>query len=642
MLYNIDFELGALFFLIVVMIHFFRKYKIPTVANRLFGLISIATIVNIAADIGSTLALSNPHEAPLWATYAVTMLYYILQTLLPAMMYAYILCITKGNTKMNKGLFAVTMLPFAIVEIIIITSPATKLFFSIDQDGVLARGITFQILYESLFFYMILTLLCAIIYRKELPKVQSVSIFIFLGMIAAAIVVQFFFPEYLLTNLGVSLAVVMMYLTLQNPDEMLDDASGALNRSSFIKHVEEEYHKGQDFYITAFLITNMKSLDQLFGLKLLNKALHNFVKEIKTNTKNSHIFRISTGSFLMTSRNDEECKMNSQVMYDVLERGFRVNGNDMTIITYRCVVPGIKFENPTIEVLPLVEGLLEKAQREEIKYPIYAEDDDMKALARQFELEKGLSYAIKSNKIEVVFQPIYSVKDRRFTRAEALARYTDPKLGVISPAEFIPVAEKLGLVSELGRQIQKKACKFIRDFELDKCETFDAIEVNLSSAEIMQPNMDDNLIFTMENFQVKPENLVLEVTEDVASAMRTDTIDVMESLMREGVRFALDDFGTGYSNISSVVRMPFEIIKIDRSMVAGSFEDKNTAIVFNQLLNMIQYMNKEIIVEGVETTEQAETMLKHGIEYIQGFYYSRPVSAEECARLLINDYRHDG
>jgi EAL domain-containing protein (putative c-di-GMP-specific phosphodiesterase class I) len=246
--------------------------------------------------------------------------------------------------------------------------------------------------------------------------------------------------------------------------------------------------------------------------------------------------------------------------------------------------------------------------------------------------------ALKEDRVEVFLQPIYSVEQERFVSAEALARIRNADGSILPPGQFIPVAEETGLVDQLGERVFEKVCQFIqreRMWELG----LEYIEVNLSVIQCESHTLAARYQAIMEQYGIKPSMINLEVTESASIRRRNVLMYNMDKMIKYGVSFSLDDFGNGESNLNYIVEMPVEIVKFDRDMTKSYFENSKGKLVMETATRMILDLGLKIVSEGVETEEQLETMKKLGVQYIQGYYFSKPLPEDEFVR-FVKEHLH--
>jgi EAL domain-containing protein (putative c-di-GMP-specific phosphodiesterase class I) len=244
-----------------------------------------------------------------------------------------------------------------------------------------------------------------------------------------------------------------------------------------------------------------------------------------------------------------------------------------------------------------------------------------------------ITSALAEHRVEVFYQPIYSVERGYFTAAEALVRIRDSDGKLVPPGAFIPVAEDNGLIVPLGIEIFRQVCQFLSSGE-PQARGLEYIEVNLSVAQLDQENPADFIQRIMSGYNVDSKWINLEITETASSSAKQVLLKNMNKLIQKGVRFSLDDFGTGRSNLDYFVEMPVDIIKFDYSFIQGYFRSLKARYVVESMVELMSKMGLPVVAEGVETREQLETMCQLGVSYVQGFYFSRPVPREEFLAFL--------
>ena len=262
----------------------------------------------------------------------------------------------------------------------------------------------------------------------------------------------------------------------------------------------------------------------------------------------------------------------------------------------------------------------------------YSDNIDSSSIHR-LDLEKNMFDAIGKacEEFEVFFQPIItftqdkkSKKKIKHVGAEALVRWNSTKLGFLSPDEFVPLAEYLGLINPIGNHVLQKACECCRQWNESGIGEF-AVSVNLSVVQIMQNDIVDTIKKCIEDNHLNPENLVLELTERLAINDLARTKQTLLDIKALGVRLALDDFGTGYSALSSIRALPFDIIKVDKDFVKDIATDDYSQAFVRMMAQLGETIGADICVEGIETKQQLDALKGMGVKYIQGYYYDKPL-----------------
>ncbi|MDJ0759399.1 MAG: EAL domain-containing protein [Woeseiaceae bacterium] len=257
---------------------------------------------------------------------------------------------------------------------------------------------------------------------------------------------------------------------------------------------------------------------------------------------------------------------------------------------------------------------------------------------RRIELERDLRFAISKGQLSLVYQPQYSIQDDSLSGCEALMRWSHPEHGLVSPEEFVQLAEESGLIVELGKWLIERACSNFRDL-LDRGVSLNEMSINVSARQLRDQEFVAHVTDTLESFDLDPSLITLEVTETVVAHNKDVVVSLLESLRRTGIRVAIDDFGTGYSSLSYLQNLPFDIIKIDRSFVEKIESDDSSANICTTIIKMAHELGKIVVAEGVETPQQFEFLKKHDCEIVQGYIYSRPLSVDHL-QLMIEKLEH--
>ena len=260
------------------------------------------------------------------------------------------------------------------------------------------------------------------------------------------------------------------------------------------------------------------------------------------------------------------------------------------------------------------------------------------AALRRLDLELDLRRALDRNQIEAYYQPIVRAADGRLVAFEALVRWNHPQRGLISPAEFIPLAEDSGLIVQIGRWVLHEACTQMRRWQLAFAQRPAlAISVNLSARQLLHTDLLADVRRTLRETGLSARHLKLEITESAMMEDAERAIELLQALKRTRLKLMLDDFGTGYSSLSYLHRLPIDVIKVDRSFVMHMHERADDRSFVETIVNLAHKLGREVVCEGVELPEQAALLRQLGVEYAQGYLYSRPVTAAQAEMLIIAD-----
>lgn len=254
--------------------------------------------------------------------------------------------------------------------------------------------------------------------------------------------------------------------------------------------------------------------------------------------------------------------------------------------------------------------------------------------ARRLDIENSMRQAVTSGIEEFVvfYQPVVDVRTGECSSCEALVRWDSKALGFMGPGDFIPLAEYLGLITSIGDYVLEEACRQCRYWNEHGIPDFH-INVNLSVVQLLQKDVAETVARILNKTGVNPKNIVLEITESFAINDMDRVLDIIKGIKKLGPRIALDDFGTGYSSLNYIKQLPLDIIKVDKTFIDDIVEDEYAQAFIKLIVELSDTIDTDIIVEGVENEAQLNILKELGVDYIQGFYYGKPVPAYEFEKL---------
>jgi len=296
---------------------------------------------------------------------------------------------------------------------------------------------------------------------------------------------------------------------------------------------------------------------------------------------------------------------------------------------------GIALSDPDDKPLNLIRhadlAMYQAKKRGRARHEIFDPSMDAAAL-RRLEIESGLRRAIANDELRVFYQPEVEIESGRIVGMEALVRWQSPE-GLVSPSEFIPVAEESGLILPIGRWVLFEACRQSHAWE-QQYEMKLAVSVNLSGRHFQQSTLIDEVSEAITRSSIDPTHLILEITETVAMEGAETTIEILRKLKALGVRLAIDDFGTGFSSLAYLKRFPVDFLKIDKSFVDGVAESGHDTAIIKAVIALGHALGLRMIAEGVESPDQVEQLRVLGSEIGQGYYYGTPLTGGGMSTLL--------
>ncbi len=273
-------------------------------------------------------------------------------------------------------------------------------------------------------------------------------------------------------------------------------------------------------------------------------------------------------------------------------------------------------------------ALLRAKQHCKGTYQFFTPDLNERA-QRRIQLEEIVRSALDDELIQVYFQPVIDMESGKLASSEALARLFHPEKGEISPGQFIPLAEESGLIYRLGAYVFEKACKQYANW-LQHGVVKASVAVNLSARQFIQPDLLQNMLAILERTGLPPQHVTIEITENSIMEDIEDSIKILRSFKDVGMKISIDDFGTGYSSLSYLKTLPVDQLKIDRSFIRDLMFRDNQAAIVTAIISMAHSMNMRVVAEGVETKQQFDFLKRSSCDFVQGFYFSKPLSVENA------------
>ncbi|HVT99597.1 MAG TPA: bifunctional diguanylate cyclase/phosphodiesterase, partial [Acidobacteriaceae bacterium] len=252
----------------------------------------------------------------------------------------------------------------------------------------------------------------------------------------------------------------------------------------------------------------------------------------------------------------------------------------------------------------------------------------------QLQMVQDLRRAEERGELVLHYQPKYAAEDGRLIGAEALLRWRHPLRGLVPPGDFIPLAEKTGLIFQIGRWVLDEACRQMRAWR-DAGHQGWTLSVNLSALQFNHPDLIDLVRISLERYRLEPHYLTLEITESTAMHDANNSLAILQQLDQMGVRISIDDFGTGYSSLLYLKRLPASELKIDRGFVRDLMHDTEDAAIITAIVALGRALGLKIVAEGVETREQQEFLKRLGCTSLQGFLLGRPMPADEFEKAVV-------
>ena len=630
------FDYAALIMDIVLLFCILLRRMVNGKMNRIFLFVVCTATLTCALDI---LAVQYDNTGMYYYTEKMIFhsAYLMMRAFTSVILLNYIIALTDTWFKFEKSMVKRTAiyLPVLILAAMIIANIFTGKMFYIDSEGNYIRGSSFIALYIVSAYYTMYGFSKIFRERKLLEQGKAISLYAGFMIVIVSAGIQFVYPKLLVDMFSSSVSILFIFMMVQRPEENIDGETGLLRLGTYDSNISRSFKNKKPETIIMVKIANADTINNMLGYRdnvNFKKALSDqIIRKLKNEKIPADVYCTGPGDIRikLERRYRKSAPELAEYFNSKWKQPFEYNGLSINIIPCICIV-NIPDDIDNMGSLVFLGEILNTMHSGNVIYASELKNRINNDTVK--DLDMIIESAIALDRFEVYYQPIYSVKEKRFNSAEALLRLKDPKYGFVSPELFIPAAEKTGAIHKIGNIVMETVCRFVGSEEFKELG-IDYLEVNLSPVQCLENDLAQNIIDTLKNNKVLPEQINLEITETAADELQSTIIENIDDLHNAGLTFSLDDFGTGYSNMTRIASLPLRIIKLDRSFVALN-DSPNYSIVVENLVKMIKSLNLKIVVEGVETAETVNVFSELGCDYIQGYYYSRPLPRNEFVSFI--------
>ena len=636
---NAFFDYAAIVILGLLIISVITRRMLKGRQNRDFLGIAVIAFLTVMCDAATVaFARLGPGYIPQKLIFHTLYLLFHSITLPYYMVFIIHLTGSEHKTLRNPSFRILIPIPLEAEIFVLALNLFTRKLFYFDEAGNYTRGPLFFINYLVAAFYLLVSLYILFRYRKTMSTGRFLSIFLLYPAIATSVAIQYFNPNLLIEMFIIAVCFLYVALVVIRPEENIDADTGFQSFTSYVDSLRQVEVTGKHMVVVLLNISNFRSMYRALGYKSFSNLIYKVAFMISDECIRTRIhaeyYYLGNGRFrLICDNNDRplvsECAKSIQKkLYD----GFPFRDVEISLLTNACILHWPEDVSDEKSIMLFDSQYDDLPYRQGVMYG--------KEVMRQknfdilLSLDKILEDALKYRRFEVYYQPIYSVKKKRFTTAEALIRLNTEEYGFVPPDLFIPVAEQNGTIHKIGHYVLEEVCRFIAEDDFPELGV-SVIDVNLSTVQCLEKNLAKDISQILGAYNVNPKQINLEITESAATFEYSELMTNIENLSARGFHFSLDDYGTGYSNLSRAMEMPLSIIKLDKSITQVDQDSRLYAIGAHSV-RMIKEMKMEVVAEGVETEEVLKKYEEMGCDYIQGYYFSKPLPKEEFKKFILD------
>ena len=472
-------------------------------------------------------------------------------------------------------------------------------------------------------------------HKKLFTSNQIISLMFFTVACFVASVIQTIVPNLLITGFVFSITILILFLSLENPDDYVDSEADVYNQAAFMVRAQDNIDFNRKMFILGLysepLVHILRSIGEE-NRKLFYKIVFSYLKE-KGGAENVYRLTYEKFAIMLTDTTEEEFSKMVTDIWNYFREPVKCGNIEISLAVNMKTVQFPDDVKTMEDLIDLVEDSLEDKTTVEEGASLRANPDILNKRRREHKIVQILEDAMNKNLFDIVYQPIYNIDKAGYTSAEALLRLRSDELGDITPDEFIPLAEKNGLALQIGNYVFKEVCKYISENKIWE-KGIENIHINLSIIQCMQEKLYEILFDIMDSYKLEYKYVDLDVSETTAILANDTLLRNMNVLIDHGMSFSLDNYGTGLSNTNTLVKYPFKYVKLDKTLVRSAVNDEKARIILHKTVSMVKDLDMMVVAEGVEDLGEYDMVVYLGCNYIQGFMFSNPLSPQDYLKFI--------
>ena len=627
--FHIAFYAAALTISFTTLLFTLMQKRTDRLQNKLYIIMVMIIVCNTTTGIVTAIAepFAYDSEDAFRVLDTGQFLYFLLHTALCPILYYYVISVTGEIRKRSMVANLIYAIPFIVTECLALLNPIIRCVYYYDSDLGFHRNWAEYLIYGAAALYFFMGMIRLMMGWNAITLRRRIALLYFFSISLAGIIIQLVNIEIKSELFAEALALMGLMIAVESEDDRIDADTGIYNRKAMQMDIHNYFMMNERMPLVFIKMINTELISRVTGSANDDDISLVTTDFLKTLVKRYRIYQPNPQTFVITANNFEKEALDllQKEITERFEDGWATKKTSFFIdaVVLRSWMPD---DLKSLEDVFYIADCL-------IPADMNKKEVDISWLMWRNQVERLISESISGKKFEVHYQPIYNVSDQSIYGAEALVRMEEGKLGYIPPDEFIPMAEQIGLIDRIDEFVIRDVCEFIKSGEPQRMGLKN-INVNLSVIQCLKPGFFEDLVDLVDSYMVDHKMLNFEITETVGSRDYHGLANVVRRLKSRGFTISLDDYGTGYSNMEAVFSLDFNVIKIDKSILwAAEREDHGKAILENSI-NMIHDMGYKVLIEGVEKKSHLLLAKNLNADFIQGFYFSKPIPRNELVRLI--------
>lgn len=623
--------------LAIIFVYSLMERNRSALKQNVFRVSVAVTLFTILLTIVTFHLFELAEQIPRWLDYAAATLYHIgIACSVSSITGAMVVTIYEYRPSSRRmKVAALVIAAICALEILIaIANIYTGWLFTVDESSSYQHGPVYRI---DLLYLLVAYIIIEVFYRLERKHVKrSFRLIVYTLPVLALVmgVYQYFYLDHVLTGTILSLSLLVLFIYGQQQRLHTDPLTELSNREAFFHVLQRLSARKRGFRVIMIGIGQFKLVNNQFGQRAGDMFLREIGAFLASFEPRAAAYRFTGVEFALVAVDIPE-RAYEDLFRRVTERFKEPWTADGEKVTLCAAVSDIRYPDHATGVDELIAALeysmriakSDAAAGGVVRYSAQLRSE----FGRRNYVLSQMERALAEDRFFIYVQPVFDCRKKRFTGGEVLLRLNEKNGRPISPGEFIPLAIEAGIATELGWMVLEKTCRFISE---NRDAGIDWLSVNISSQQNEFDETVRRLEKLLEKYDIPPKCIKLEITERVLLDDTDKARATIGELGGRGVGVFLDDFGTGYSNLVNVMSLPLECVKIDRALIRGITQNPKSYGLLQTVVSGIRAMHTIVLAEGVETHEQDEIVHRLGIDFIQGYYYARPMPREEFLWLI--------
>lgn len=638
---NLSYDIVTLVIILCISFVFFFEKNINNTRSRIFIVMLINVLLLTILDIIMALIANYEIAVPYSIYYYIAVAHFILHAFVS---YFYLMYISHaaekddGITSKRRLLFTIPLLIFFVV---LFTNDNTGWLFSISDQLSLTYGPLYSICTILYFaFYFITGSVIAHIKAKDFSHRELYVMDIAIGIYVASVAIQKLFPTTLIECFGAGLFLLLLLLSIQDCSELVDRLTGLFNRKEFTAYINRCAEKNKNFTVVLLSLDDMSFVNRLFGSDINGRILSAVSSYLISLSNKDNCYYLGNNCFGITLSNKKRHQNIDDIARSINKR-FRqvweINHYSIDISFHGgyIIYPDDQLSLATVfDYVDYMYTMTDLEHRNMI-YPL--KELNIVDHHQELLIVETINEIIETRDLNISYQTIYSTKLRKSIGIEAFYHLSNPLLDTIERGDIRSIAAKAGLIVPLESVYIEKVCESIRDKGISNYKDL-LVFIKLSTAQSFQLKYPEEFLNSLIKYDIDPSVICFEISEENLNNFSPELRTNIVLLTRSGVNFALDDCGLGYSNIIDFLELPFKYCKIGRDIVQKSTTSNKSRIAVEGVISLIKALKMNVIIEGMETREKITRFSNYGVEYMQGYYFSKVGPAEEIFELLDKNF----